>query len=336
MTKPIPVLSTDSWQTQLRQVVSSAGELLTLLNLEPGQVNVGTRAGAEFPLRVPRAFVRRMRAGDPRDPLLLQVLASAEEERSTAGYSRDPVGESGETIPHAGIIHKYRGRVLLMMTGSCAINCRYCFRRHFPYAENRNSRDQWRQALAHIERDPSIDEVILSGGDPLIAGDALLADMADQLAGIDHLRRLRIHSRLPVVLPDRITPGFLDAICNTRLQTVMVIHCNHPNEIDADVARGVAAMKSRGVTVLNQSVLLREINDEAGTLIDLSQRLFTAGVLPYYLHLMDKVQGAAHFDVSESRARQLMVEIAAQLPGYLVPRLVREETGASAKTAIPL
>jgi KamA family protein len=160
--------------------------------------------------------------------------------------------------------------------------------------------------------------------------------MADQLAGIDHLRRLRIHSRLPVVLPDRITPGLLDAICNTRLQPVMVIHCNHPNEIDADVARGVAAMKSRGVAVLNQSVLLREINDEPGTLTDLSQRLFTAGVLPYYLHLMDKVQGAAHFDVSESRARQLMIEIAAQLPGYLVPRLVREEAGAAAKTAIPL
>ena len=336
MTKPLPIYSNESWQTQLQRAITSADELLALLELDPEQVNYSHGANRDFALKVPMAFARRMRVGDPGDPLLLQVLAKGEELRVTAGYSADPVGESGEMIPRRGIIHKYHGRALLLVTGNCAINCRYCFRRHFPYADNRNSRDEWRQALAYIEDDDSIEEVILSGGDPLVASDAMLGEITAQLASIPHVRRLRIHSRLPIVLPDRITTGLLDAICDPRLQTVMVVHCNHPREIDTSVAHASATMRAREITLLNQSVLLKGINDDTHTLVELSEQLFSAGILPYYLHLMDKVQGAAHFDVPESRAKQVMGEITARLPGYLVPRLVREEAGAPAKTAIPL
>ena len=334
MTDALPVHPIDSWQTQLQQVITSIDTLLALLQLRPEQVNYCARANDDFALKVPMAFARRMRVGDPRDPLLLQVLARAEETVAVPGYSCDPVGESGEVLPRRGIVHKYRGRVLLLVTGTCAIHCRYCFRRHFPYGENRNNRDEWRDAIDYIRGDREIKEVILSGGDPLVAGDALLAGLVRQLGDIGHLRRLRIHSRLPVVLPDRVTADLLDAICHPDLQTVMVLHANHAREIDDSVSEAVTAMRGREITVLNQSVLLKGINDDAQTLADLSERLFSAGILPYYLHLMDKVQGAAHFDLPQQRARLLMGEVAARLPGYLVPKLVREEQGAVSKTSV--
>ena len=334
MIETLPLTPIESWQVQLRQVVTSIDELLRLLQLQRQDVRYSEEAERDFPLRVPLAFVRRMRAGDPADPLLLQVLASTDELQVTPGYSDDPVGECGTANPQPGIIHKYRGRVLLMVASSCAINCRYCFRRHFPYQENQNSRRQWRQALSYIASEPSIEEVIFSGGDPLIANDRLLAELVEQIAAIPHVCRLRIHSRLPVVLPDRVTNELLDAINHPDLQTVMVIHSNHGNEIDNIVGDAVAAMRSREITVLNQAVLLRGVNDNTASLVELSEKLFAAGVLPYYLHLLDKVAGAAHFDLPESDARRLMGEVSTRLPGYLVPRLVREEAGAGAKTGV--
>jgi EF-P beta-lysylation protein EpmB len=334
MPDALPVHAIDDWQTQLQQAIGSVDKLLDRLQLRRDQVGYSSRAEDDFALKVPMAFVRRMKVGDPRDPLLLQVLARREETREVPGFSGNPVGESGEVIPRPGIIHKYEGRVLLVVTGACAIHCRYCFRSHFTYVDTRNSRLEWREALDYIRRNDSIHEVILSGGDPLVASDTLLGELAGQLGAIDHVSRLRIHSRLPVVLPDRVTPGLLDAICHPRLQTIMVVHCNHAREIDGSVSRAVAALRERGIAVLNQSVLLRGINDSVQSLVDLSEALFDAGILPYYLHLMDKVQGAAHFDLPEQAARKLMGDVAARLPGYLVPRLVKEESGAKAKTGL--
>ena len=255
---------------------------------------------------------------------------------TAAGFSRDPVGETGEANPEPGIIHKYHGRVLLVVAGGCAVNCRYCFRRHFPYAENNNARQQWQNALDYVLARPEITEVILSGGDPLIARDRQLQDLVGQIAAIPHVRRLRIHTRLPVVIPDRVTSALLEAVSHPALKTVLVLHSNHAREIDESVVAAVAAARQFEIEVLNQAVLLGGVNDSASALVDLSEALFAAGILPYYLHLLDPVEGAAHFDIPESRARELMLEVRARLPGYMVPRLVREIAGADAKTGIAL
>lgn len=330
----LPVRQQHDWQEQLRTVITSPQQLLDLLQLRPEDVGYSARACSDFALKVPLAFARRMHIGDPRDPLLLQVLAQQQELVATPGYSRDPVGETGEANPAKGIMHKYHGRVLLIVSSGCAVNCRYCFRRHFPYSDNQNSRREWREVLDYIAGDTDISEVILSGGDPLVAGDDYLGELVDQIAAITHVRRLRIHSRLPVVIPDRVSSGLLDAVCRPNLQTIMVIHCNHANEIDAAVTAALTRMSQRGITLLNQAVLLAGVNDSAATLADLSEQLFAAGVLPYYLHLLDKVQGAAHFDVPEERAQQLVNEITTTLPGYLVPKLVREVGGEKSKVGI--
>jgi EF-P beta-lysylation protein EpmB len=325
---------TDNWQRQLRDTITSGEQLLAMLELDPAKVGFSPQACADFALKVPLAFARRMETGNPEDPLLLQILASQLELQQTPGYHQDPVGETGETIPHKGIIHKYKGRALLIVSGNCAINCRYCFRRHFPYSDNQNSRQQWRTALQYIRDDHSIKEVILSGGDPLVLGDRQLQELFSEIAAIPHVTRLRIHSRLPIVIPDRITPTLLNAISHNRLKTVMVVHCNHANEIDAAVAAAMTAMHQRDITLLNQTVLLAGVNDDATALANLSEKLFSAAVLPYYLHLLDKVQGAAHFDIPETLARGLLGEISSQLPGYLVPKLVREMAGATSKVGL--
>lgn len=331
----LPTRHQQDWQSQLRSVITSAEQLLALLHLSPQDIGYTAQACRDFALKVPLAFADRMQVGNPNDPLLLQVMARREELMETAGFKRDPVGETGVANPAKGIIHKYHGRVLLIVSGGCAINCRYCFRRHFPYADNQNSRREWREALGYITKDPDIKEVILSGGDPLLASDEYLGELVAGIAGIPHVRRLRIHTRLPVVIPERVNPGLLDAICHERLRTIMVIHCNHANEIDSSVDAALAQLTQKGVTLLNQSVLLAGINDTSKALSDLSERLFEAGVLPYYLHLLDKVQGAAHFDVPEQLARRLLAEVTATLPGYLVPKLVREVGGAPSKIAVP-
>ncbi len=321
------------WQQSLAQAVKTLGELHDELGLETQHIHLAESAHRDFPLRVPRSFVRRMRHNDPQDPLLLQVLPTAEELHATPGYSVDPLRES-DSVVTPGLLHKYRGRALLMVTGACAIHCRYCFRRHFPYADHHPSGDGWDQALQYIAGDATLSEVILSGGDPLSASDHKLARLASSLASIPHLRRLRVHTRLPVVLPERVDSSLLGWLTGSRLKPVMVIHSNHPREIDDAVRDAISRLRGAGIPVLNQTVLLAGINDDVSTLRALSEVLFEAGVQPYYLHLMDRVDGAAHFEVDETSARRLIWQLMQELPGYLVPKLVREVAGAPAKLSI--
>jgi L-lysine 2,3-aminomutase len=321
------------WQRALRDAVRDPAELLRLLELDAALLPGARQAAQAFALRVPRGFVARMRRGDPDDPLLRQVLPLGRELAPAPGFGADPLGElAARRAP--GVLHKYEGRALLVLTGACAVHCRYCFRRHFPYGEASPAPGQWEPALDYLAGAPGLSEVILSGGDPLTLPDARLAELARRLAAIPHLRRLRVHTRLPVVLPERVDAALLDWLCGTRLAPVLVIHANHANELDGAVRDALGRLRARGVALLNQSVLLRGVNDTAGALAGLSEALFDAGVLPYYLHLLDRVAGAAHFDVGEAEARALMDALRARLPGYLVPRLVREVAGAPYKLPV--
>jgi len=318
----------------LQDAVTDPAELLALLGLGPEWLEPSRAAARRFPLKVPRGFVDRMRRGDPRDPLLLQVLPLGAELDEVAGYVTDPVGDLAARAG-PGLLHKYEGRALLVTTGACAIHCRYCFRRHFPYEDENASRAGFAPALDAIRADASIREVILSGGDPLTLNDRRLAALCEGLRGIPHVRRIRIHTRLPIVLPERIDAAFLEAWSAVPLQKVVVVHANHAQEIDGAVRAAIGGLRAAGSTVLNQTVLLRGINDRLTDLVALSEALFEAGALPYYLHLLDRVAGAAHFDLPLDTAQRLAAGLAARLPGYLVPRLVREEPGAPAKTVLP-
>ena len=322
-----------SWQQALAQAVTDPAELLTLVGLGADLLPAARAAARRFPLRVPRGFVARMQRGDRDDPLLRPVLPLGAECESAPGYRSDPVGDlAAMTVP--GVLHKYRGRVLLTATGVCAVHCRYCFRRHFPYAQASAAANAWHDALDYIRADRSISEVILSGGDPLSLSDRRLAELTTALEEMAHVRRLRIHTRLPIVLPERITPQLLRALDNMRMQAIVVVHVNHANEIDAAVRAALTGLRDQGVTLLNQSVLLRGVNADVEALAALSTALFEAGAMPYYLHLLDRVAGAAHFEVDETRARTLLAGLNARLPGYLVPRLVRETAGAPGKVLL--
>jgi len=322
-----------AWQAALAQAVTDPQELLALLELGPEWLAAARTAARLFPLLVPRGFVARMHRRDPHDPLLRQVLPLAEELVAAEGFGVDPVGDLA-AMPVPGVLHKYAGRVLLTATGACAVHCRYCFRRHFPYAEANASVDRWQAGLAYIAADPSIKEVILSGGDPLTLSDRRLAEFAQGLEEIRHVERLRLHTRLPVVLPERVTSELTAWLAASRLQKVVVIHANHPQEVDETVRHACARLRAGGATLLNQTVLLKGVNDSAAVLQQLSEALFAMGVLPYYLHCLDRVQGAAHFDIAEQRARELHATLNASLPGYLVPRLVREVPGAPGKSPV--
>lgn len=320
------------WRELWRASVTDAGELLQLVGL--ASLAERLPAGdAGFALRVPRGFVARMRPGDANDPLLLQVLPQLAELEPAAGYVTDPVGDLAAREAQ-GLLHKYEGRALLIASGSCAINCRYCFRRHFPYGEEMAAAGRWRKALEHVRQDASITELILSGGDPLSLATGKLEELSRGLADIPHVTRLRIHTRLPVVLPERIDDAFLEWFAALPLQKVVVLHANHANEFDASVDRACRRLREAGATLLNQSVLLKGINDDADTLTVLSERLFSAGVLPYYLHQLDRVQGSAHFEVGDEQALALVEAIRRRLPGYLVPRLVREVSGDASKRPV--
>lgn len=321
------------WRRTLAEAVTDPVELLALLELPPSLLDGMRRAGRLFPLRVPRGFVARMRKGDPQDPLLAQVLPLEAELAEAPGFTADPLGELAVAAA-PGVLHKYQGRALLIATGACAVHCRYCFRREFPYAEHGAASSQIEEALEYLAADLTIEEVILSGGDPLLLPDARLARLAEALAEIPHLRRLRVHTRTPIVLPDRVDDDLLAWLTGTRLSPVVVLHANHAREIDGEVAAAMARLKEAGVPLLNQSVLLKGVNDSVEALADLSRALFAAGVLPYYLHLLDRVTGAAHFEVEEAEARRLASALAARLPGYLVPRLVREVAGAPGKVGL--
>ena len=320
------------WRQSLRDAVTDPRELLALAGL-PWLADRLPVGDAGFALKVPRGFIARMRQGDPSDPLLLQVLPQLAELDDAPGFTEDAVGDLDAVAAH-GVLHKYEGRALLIAAGSCAVNCRYCFRRHFPYAEELAAAHAWREAVDCLANDTSIREVILSGGDPLVLSTKKLADLTAALRDVPHVIRLRIHSRLPVVLPERIDDAFCAWLSALPLQRVVVLHANHPNELDAGVQAACARLRESGATLLNQSVLLRGINDDADALTELSERLFACGVLPYYLHQLDRVRGTAHFEVSDARARELVDALRARLPGYLVPRLVRELPGEGAKTPV--
>ena len=325
-----PSPASPRWQQAWRDSIRDPRELLDALGLGDAVPSLSDAAAAQFPLRVPRGFVARMRHGDPTDPLLRQVLPLDEEMRPVPGFSLDAVGD-GAAKAADGVIRKYNGRALLVSTGSCAIHCRYCFRRHFPYAEETAAAAGWRGAVDVIRTDAGIDEVILSGGDPWSLSTPKLAELTDALATVPHLRRLRVHTRLPVVLPERVDDDLIAWLAALPWPVTVVLHANHANEFDPAVDAATARLRGTGATLLNQAVLLRGVNDSVDALSDLSTRGYEAGVLPYYLHQLDRVQGAAHFEVDDDRARALHAGLAARLSGYLVPRLVREVAGDSGK-----
>ncbi|MCL9685154.1 EF-P beta-lysylation protein EpmB [Legionella maioricensis] len=320
-----------SWQKILAQGFTSASDLLSFLELPI--INGSLLAEKQFSSRIPLGFAKRMQKGNPNDPLLLQVLAGEEELNEQEGYGVDPLIELN-TIPIKGLIHKYHGRVLLTLTGICAVNCRYCFRRHFPYQGNNPGRNGWKDVCNYIANDPSITEVILSGGDPLLASDVVLAELIHQLESIPHVHTLRIHTRIPIVFPERIDKGLIALLAATRFKKIVVLHCNHSQELDEHVRQACLDLQQAGCLLLNQAVLLRGINDNAATLAALSQSLFAYDILPYYLHLLDKVKGAAHFDVPFATAQAIYQQLQSLLPGYLLPRLAREEPGKSSKTLL--
>lgn len=323
---------TADWQRQLAEAFSSIDALCQYLDLDSADLPVLPQLKA-FPLRVPRGFADCMEKGNPHDPLLRQVLPLQDELLDVPGYNRDPVGDLN-AVAAAGVIHKYHGRVLMIATGGCAVHCRYCFRRNFPYSEQQLSTQKLEQAIDYIARRTEISEVILSGGDPLLLSDDKLAVLIRKLEAIEHVSRIRIHSRIPVVLPARISPGLLNTLAKTRQQIVLVLHANHANELSDRVAEACLHLKRRGVTLLNQSVLLKQVNDNSSALIGLSEKLFSLGVLPYYLHLLDHATGAGHFEVLEQQAKSLHQTLQQQLPGYLVPKLVKEQSGALNKIAL--
>jgi EF-P beta-lysylation protein EpmB len=324
-------LAPRGWQASLREAFRDVDALLGFLGLS--RADVALNPATTFPLLVPRAFAARMRFGDAGDPLLRQVLPLAAEALSPAGFLADPVGDLAKSRS-PGLIHKYAHRVLLIATGSCAVHCRYCFRRHFPYADELAARDGWRAALATIAADASIHEVILSGGDPLSLATTKLAELGEALRCIPHVRRLRIHTRWPVVLPERIDAELCAWLERLPWPVTVVLHANHANEIDTHVASACKRLRAAGAVLLNQAVLLRGVNDTPEALQALSEALAANAVLPYYLHLLDRVTGAAHFEVGERRARALIRALRSELPGYLVPRLAREVAGKDSKQVL--
>ena len=323
-----------NWQSQLSDLITDPFELLDQLEICSDALLSGAiLASKSFKLRVPRAFVGKMRKGDPLDPLLLQVLPHHLELEEHPEFVTDPLGEeAANQLP--GVLHKYQSRFLLTLTGACAVHCRYCFRRHFPYQENLPKQDDWPQIKAYIEQNPHINEVILSGGDPLTLSNRKLKLWIERVESLQQVKILRIHSRVPVVIPQRLDTELLEILKSTRLRIIMVIHANHAAELNDQTCAYLEKLSQHGITALNQAVLLKGVNDDAQTLIELSQRLFDARVMPYYLHVLDKVKGAQHFDLSGSKIDEIYHDILAGLPGYLVPKLVREIAGEKNKTPL--
>lgn len=323
-----------NWQSQLSDLITDPSELLSLLELSSEQLLSGAILASEkFKLRVPRAFVGKMNAKNPLDPLLLQVLPHHLELEEHPEFVTDPLGEeAANQLP--GVLHKYKSRFLLTLTGACAVHCRYCFRRHFPYQENLPKNEDWLNIKNYIEANPNINEIILSGGDPLTLSNRKLALWLEHLSSLKQIQILRIHSRVPIVIPNRIDEQLISLLKNSRLRIVLVVHSNHASELDDFTCSKLLQLSDHHITVLNQAVLLKGVNDSAQTLIDLSYRLFEARVMPYYLHVLDKVKGAQHFDLESSKIDDIYRDVLANLPGYLVPKLVREIAGEKNKTPL--
>lgn len=322
-----------AWQRALREAIRDPAELCRLLELPAEYEAPALRAAQAFGLFVPRGYAELMRRGDPHDPLLRQVLPLDQELTAAPGFAADPVGDAAAALG-AGLLQKYQGRALMIATGACAVHCRYCFRRHYPYSEGPRSLAEWEPAFERLAADPSIEEVLLSGGDPLTLVDSWLARLAERLASIGHLRRLRIHTRLPIVIPERVCDELIAWLRGTRLTPIVVVHANHPAEISDSVAAALSRLVDAGIPVLNQAVLLRGVNDDADALAELCRRLVDLRVMPYYLHQLDRVAGAAHFEVPEETGRRLIAELRRRLPGYAVPRYVRETPGAASKSLL--
>jgi EF-P beta-lysylation protein EpmB len=337
MPEIIPYIETNlhtPWQKELAQVVTNPEILLKMLDIDPNQYQQHFKARELFPVRVPVPFIQRMKKGDFNDPLLKQVMPLSAEFIERDGYVLDPLQEH-DTVAE-GLLHKYKHRVLMMVKTGCAVNCRYCFRRHFPYADNSPNKLRWQGALNYIRNNAEINEVIFSGGDPLMANDEHLAWLIEAIEKISHVKRLRIHSRLPVIIPQRITSKLVAILKQSRLKATMVLHINHPNEIDEQFIQALEPLIAARIPLFNQSVLLNGVNDNAKILADLSEQLFDCGIQPYYLHLFDPVQGVSHFDIKEAQAKQIYQQLLAILPGFLVPKMVREIAGEANKTQINL
>ena len=325
--------ATPSWQASMRAAIRDPVELCQRLGLPAAVARRGRQGAAKFPVFVPPEFLARMRRQDETDPLLRQVLPLSDETKIAPGYHLDPVGDRAATLL-PGFVKKYRGRVLLIVTGTCAVHCRYCFRRHYPYTEAPRDMANWQPALDAINADDQISEVLLSGGDPLTVGDVRLAELAMRIADIAHVRRLRVHTRLPIMIPQRVNDELLDWLTETRLGAIVVVHANHARELDETVVAALARLGDAGIPVLNQAVLMRGINDSVDALAELSERLLDARVMPYYLHQLDRVQGAAHFEVPVHEGKRIVQWLRDRLPGYAVPRYVREVPGALSKLPI--
>lgn len=323
-----------NWQKELANVITCPKVLLEMVGLSSQVHENDIKARSLFPVRVPVPFIKKMRYGDANDPLLLQVMPRHQEFIEKTGFNKDPLEEQNNSQP--GLLHKYKSRVLVMFKTGCAVNCRYCFRRHFPYQENQLNKRSLLDALEYIKADSNINEVILSGGDPLMAKDDAVSWFMDELEQLPQIKRMRIHSRLPVVIPARITDELCARFAQSPLKIVFINHINHANEIDDDFKAAMQKLKKAGVTLFNQAVILKDVNDSSSAQIALSEALFDADILPYYLFLLDKVAGASHFDIDESQAREIMAEMLNALPGFLVPKLVREIGGQKSKTPIDL
>ncbi|MEM7468745.1 MAG: EF-P beta-lysylation protein EpmB [Pseudomonadota bacterium] len=323
---------TTDWKLALRHAYRDPFAVIDALGIDATTLNIDPNP--RFSFLVPHEYVQKMRRGDPNDPLLRQVLPLLDENMPTPDYSADPNLED-LFQPQAGLLEKYAHRVLIVATGGCAVNCRYCFRRHFPY-QDAVGRQRVADIIETLKTRPDVHEVILSGGDPLILDDSVLHTLVCEIERIDHIQRIRIHTRLPVVIPQRVTKRFVSALAQSRLKPVIVLHINHAQEIDTSLIAHLELLRRSGIQLLNQSVLLKGINDNVAALFDLSNALFQAGILPYYVHLLDKVAGSAHFDVSERIARQLESALRDSLPGYLVPKFVREIPQSSGKTPLQL
>ncbi|PHS19562.1 MAG: EF-P beta-lysylation protein EpmB [Kangiella sp.] len=327
-----PSCQLKSWKNELKTAISSVDELLSYVEINKNEVKQLIVENSDFKVRVPRTYLDKIEKGNIQDPLLLQVLPKIGETQTQVGFVKDPLNE--QKTETTSLLHKYHGRALLILSGACAVNCRYCFRRHFPYAEHRFDIEAQTNALNYIGNDVSISEVIFSGGDPLMLPDKAIDELITALENIPHVKRLRIHTRLPVMIASRLTLELAQRLSISRFAVSIVLHINHPNEIDDALARQIKVYSTFGITLLNQSVLLKDVNDSAVVLSELSEKLFDVGVLPYYLHLLDPVDGASHFDVPKPVATKIMKELTVYLPGYLVPKLVQEVAGEESKIAV--
>lgn len=329
---PLPGLALQQvtlWKTILRKNFTSISALADFLELSFEQRSQLIQ-NPNFPLNLPLRLAQKMAKGTLDDPLFKQFVPLQKELIETSFFKADPVCDKS-FLKQKKLLKKYEGRVLLLCTSACAMHCRYCFRQNFPYETDEKS---FHEELKWIEKHLSVHEVILSGGDPLSLSDEKLEKILLPLASMSHIHRIRFHTRFPIAIPERIDKGFLKLIKQLPQQLYFVIHCNHPKELDAEVFNCLKSLQKTGSVVLNQSVLLKGVNDKLDTLVELSRQLINGGVIPYYLHQLDQVKGAAHFEVPVAKGRLLIKKMTQLLSGYAIPKYVKEIAGELNKTPL--